>query len=54
MKNYMAFLRKELLEYSRTYKLFIMLIVFSILGITSPLMAKMLPDMLNNLLTQGL
>ena len=54
MKNYMAFLGKEFLEYRRTYKVFIMVIVFSIIGIISPLMAKMLPDILNNLLTQGM
>ena len=54
MKNYLAFFRKELLEYTRTYKLFIMLIIFSILGITNPLMAKLLPELLNSMLTQGM
>ena len=54
MKNYLAFFRKELLEYTRTYKLFIMLIVFCILGITNPLMAKLLPELINSMLTQGM
>ncbi len=50
MKNYLTFLKKELLEYARTYKLFILLTVFAIFGILNPLMAKLLPEILKSLM----
>lgn len=46
MRNYIAFTKKELLESVRTYKLFIMLIVFFVFGIMSPLLAKVMPEIL--------
>ena len=54
MKNYLAFLKKELIEYSRTYKLLIMLMVFAVFGITNPLMAKLLPELIGSLATDGI
>lgn len=53
MKGYMAFLKKELIEYAKTYKLLIMLTVFAIFGITNPLVAKLLPEILKNFATDG-
>ena len=53
MKNFFIFLKKELVEYAKTYKLFIMLIVFTIFGITNALMAKLLPEILGSLVTDG-
>lgn len=54
MKNYSAFLKKEVLEYAKTYKLLIMLIVFAVFGITNPLMAKLLPEILGSLMTDSI
>jgi ABC-2 type transport system permease protein len=49
MKGYLAFLKKEIFEYVKTYKLLIMLMVFTVFGITNPLLAKLLPDILESL-----
>ena len=49
MKKCIVFFKKELFEYSRTYKLLILLIVFGIFGILSPLTAKLMPDILGAL-----
>ena len=54
MKNYLAFLKKEVFEYAKTYKLIIMLMVFAVFGITNPLMAKLLPEILGSLMTDGI
>ncbi|MHC1772914.1 MAG: ABC transporter permease [Flexilinea sp.] len=54
MINYIAFTKKELLESVRTYKLLIMLIVFFIFGIMSPLAAKMMPEILGSVMPEGL
>ena len=55
MKYYTAFLKKELLEYMRTYKLLIMLIVvFFVFGLISPLTAKLLPDILASFMPEGI
>lgn len=43
MRGYLAFVKKELLEQVRTYKLLILLLVFFIFGMLSPLMAKLMP-----------
>ncbi|NMA33272.1 MAG: ABC transporter permease [Clostridiaceae bacterium] len=53
MKGYSAFFKKEIFEYIKTYKLFIMLMVFAAFGITNPLMAKLLPELLESLVTDG-
>ena len=47
MKSYIAFCKKEWLENIRTYKLFIMLVVFVLLGVMKPMMALLLPQILN-------
>lgn len=54
MKNYITFLKKEILESIRTYKLFIMLAVFFMLGIMNPLMAKFTPDILSLAMPEGM
>jgi ABC-2 type transport system permease protein len=43
MTHYIAFLKKEIVESIRTYKLFIMLVVFLMFGIMNPLVAKLNP-----------
>ncbi|HCA29652.1 MAG TPA: hypothetical protein DEP23_08860 [Ruminococcaceae bacterium] len=54
MRNYLAFLKKEIYEYTKTYKLLIMLMVFAVFGITNPLVAKLLPEILGSLKTEGI
>lgn len=46
MKNISYFVRKELLESWRTWRLFILIIVFLILGIMNPLLAKFMPEII--------
>jgi len=53
MKGYLAFSKKEFFEYTKTYKLFIMLMVFAVFGITNPLIAKLLPEIVGSLITDG-
>jgi len=53
MKGYLAFLKKEIFEYTKTYKLLIMLMVFTVFGITNPLIAKLLPEILRSLITDS-
>lgn len=54
MSHYIAFIRKELLESIRTYKLLIMLLVFFAFGVMNPLIAKLTPDLLNALMSEGI
>lgn len=54
MKAYYAFLKKELCEMSRTYKLFIMGIVFFIFGVISPLSAKYMPQIIEAFMPAGM
>ncbi len=54
MTGYLAFLKKELFEYTKTYKLFVMLMVFAVFGITNPLIAKLMPEILGSLITDGI
>ena len=54
MNHFFVFLKKELLEYARTYKLLILLTVFIIFGITNPLIAKLTPDLLANFMPEGM
>ena len=49
MKAYFAFCKKEWMESLRTYKFAIMLAVFVLLGIMSPMFAKMLPELLKGI-----
>lgn len=54
MSGYYAFLKKELLESIRTYKLLILIAVFFIFGMLSPLTAKLMPDLLSSFLPEGI
>lgn len=54
MRGYVAFLKKELLESSRTYKLLILLAVFIIFGFMSPLAAKYMPQLLQSFMPAGM
>ncbi len=46
MRVYISFIKKELTENIRTYKLFIMLVVFLLFGIMGPVVAKLMPDII--------
>lgn len=46
MNAFLVFMHKELLEQARTYKTAIMLAVFALFGMLSPLLAKIMPDVL--------
>ena len=47
MKAFVAFCKKEWTESLRTYKLIVMLAAFALFGLMSPLIARMLPDILS-------
>ena len=46
MTNFIVFLRKEISEFMRSYKLLILFSSFVLVGIISPLTAKYLPEIL--------
>lgn len=46
MKAYLAFARKEMIEYFRTYKLLIMGLVFLLFGMMNPVLAKFTPEII--------
>ncbi|MCC5894194.1 MAG: ABC transporter permease subunit [Alkalibacterium sp.] len=52
MRGFNAFVSKELKENMRNYKFFILGIVFAIVGLLSPLSAKFLPELMENLLDE--
>lgn len=54
MNHYLVFFRKELMEYARTYKLLIILVVFTIFGMTNPLIAKLTPELLAGVMPEGM
>ena len=54
MRGYRAFLGKELKEQIRNYKLLILIILFSIVGLLSPLTAKFLPRIMENLVDENM
>ncbi len=54
MRGFSAFLGKEFLEAVRSYKLFIMLIVFAAFGMMNPLVAKLTPDLMAAFLPAGM
>ncbi|MCQ6279298.1 ABC transporter permease [Bacillus sp. EB600] len=54
MRAYLAFTKKEFIENLRTYRLFIMLIVFLLFGIMNPAIAKIMPDILKSATTKGM
>ncbi|MDD5933956.1 MAG: ABC transporter permease subunit [Clostridiales bacterium] len=54
MRAYIAFMKKEFRELTRTYKLLIMGILFFILGLMNPLTAKFTPDLLKNFMPEAI
>ncbi len=54
MNHFLVIFKKEILEYIRTYKLFIMLVIFLIFGMTNPLVAKLTPELLANFMPEGI
>lgn len=46
MNGFTAFFKKEMVEYVRSYKALILFCIFVIFGMMSPLLAKMMPDIL--------
>lgn len=54
MKAFFAFSKKELMEYIRTYKLLILMLIFFVFGMMSPLSAKLLPELMSSLLPEGI
>ena len=54
MSGFIAFTKKEIVEQIRTYKAFILLAVFFIFGMMSPLTAKLLPDIFANMSIEGM
>lgn len=53
MKGLTAFMKKELLEAVRSYKLVILLIVFAALGFMNPISARYLPELMKTFLPEG-
>lgn len=54
MKGFYAFTKKELLEQMRTYKWLIILSICFIFGMMSPLLAKLMPDLLKGMKIEGM
>lgn len=54
MRGYGAFILKEIRENSRNYKFFILGIVFAIVGLLSPLSARFLPELMENLMDENI
>lgn len=50
MRGFIAFIKKELLENTRNYRILIMLAIFLIFGLMSPLLAKFTPQMMEALM----
>ena len=53
MRAYIAFVKKELTESLRTYKFFIMTMVFLLFGFMNPIVAKITPDLLKAVMPEG-
>jgi len=54
MKGYIAFTKKEVLESFRTYKILILVSVFFLFGMLSPLTAKLMPEIFKSLALDGI
>ncbi len=54
MRAYISFIKKEFTENIRTYKLFIMIVVFLLIGIMSPVVAKLMPDIIKSASPAGM
>jgi len=48
-----TFLKKEFREIGKTYKIYVIPIIFLVLGLTSPLIAKIAPDLVKSLAGSG-
>jgi ABC-2 type transport system permease protein len=53
MRGFLAFSKKEFLEQLRTSKCLILLAVFFLFGMTSPLLAKLMPEIMSGMELQG-
>lgn len=49
-----SFVKKELIESIRTYKLFILLITFCLFGFANPIVAKVMPDILSSVMPDNI
>ncbi|SEW34679.1 ABC transporter permease [[Clostridium] fimetarium] len=54
MRGYMAFVKKEFMENTRTYKLLILFAVFLIFGMMGPVIAKLTPELIKSMDLQGI
>lgn len=54
MKAYCAFVKKEFLEYARTYKLLAAVVVFLLFGMLNPITAKIMPEFLASYMPDGM
>lgn len=54
MRAYAAFTAKEFTEYTRTYKLLVIGLVFLLFGIMSPLTAKFMPEIVSQFMPAGI
>jgi len=54
MRGYVAFTKKEFLEQLRTFKCLIILCVFFLFGMMSPVLAKIMPDILSSMKVEGM
>lgn len=54
MRGYIPFIKKEFTEQLRTFRVLIIFAVFFIFGMMSPLLAKMLPDIMSGMEIQGM
>lgn len=53
MRCYVAFIKKEFVESVRTYKFYIMIAVFLLLGMMNPITAKITPQLLKSFMPEG-
>ncbi len=54
MRGFVAFTKKEFIEQLRSYKILIMLCVSFLLGMTSPLLAKLTPEIMSEIGMNGI
>lgn len=54
MRGYISFTKKEFIDQLRTYKVLILFAVFFLFGMMSPLLAKLLPDIISGMEMQGM
>lgn len=52
--TYFAFVKKELIESVRSYKLLILLSIFIFFGMFNPLAAKLMPELVNSIMPTGM